>query len=450
MRPLLRHAPKALRVVGLLMVTVVAIGVMVLVTIKSGRPDPSQATEGMDDELPAVHAAVAVRDIEAEEVEVLDRYSGMIRPWERYLLAFEVAGRVNALGGNESGGPLDDGDRVSKGQVLARLDDRIFRARKSETAARLEQATSDWQRAKEVEERDIGAISDADVQQCLTAQAVAAAEHAMAVKNLDDAVLVAPVDAMISRRLINVGESVAPHTPAFELVELDRVLLVLGVPESNIAELQARMREVQRNQGLQDATQPDEALQFRAYVRQIDRNRYGESRPPLVGRVYRIGETADNRTGLFEVEVELPNEAGLLRPGMIARADLVTGRRRGYRIPASSVVFRTEGGRADNPGEVKASVFAFEEEPLDAAASTEPGTPALGRARRVDLIQWIEQRTDVIVLEASGPCEKLVWRGQHRLTDGQRVQRVPFEEPGGDAAGPDRALQPRTVQAMSK
>ena len=40
--------------------------------------------------------------------------------------------------------------------------------------------------------------------------------------------------------------------------------------------------------------------------------------------VYHIAEVADEQTGLFEVEVLIPNDQGLLRPGMVATADLVT------------------------------------------------------------------------------------------------------------------------------
>jgi RND family efflux transporter MFP subunit len=301
---LVKLTRKALRIGSLVAVTALAIGLMGLVSTGSLNLSDSEKTDGQAEGLLAVQPVVVeVMEIKEERAEILDLYSGMIRPWERYTLGFETAGRIESLGANLSGLPLDDGDSVTKGQLLARLDDRVLRARESETAARLEQATSDFDRVKKVESQKIGAISDADVQQRLTALATAKAAHEMAVKNLEDAQLVAPVDAVVSKRLVNPGESVAANVPTFELIEVDRVLLVLGVPESDIPDIQTRMRQVQRNRSLPDKTGIDEEdLEFEARVTLIGRNRFGKE-VELAGTVYRISETADDRTGLFEVEV---------------------------------------------------------------------------------------------------------------------------------------------------
>ena len=51
-----------------------------------------------------------------------------------------------------------------------------------------------------------------------------------------------------------------------------------------------------------------------------------------------------------------------------------------------------------------------------------------GRARRVELNQWVEQRENVVVTQATAPIHWLIWRGQHRLTDGQLVERIPLEQ----------------------
>lgn len=427
---LVKLTRKALRIGSLVAVTALAIGLMGLVSTGSLNLSNSEKTDGQAEGLLAVQPVVVeVMEIKEERAEILDLYSGMIRPWERYTLGFETAGRIESLGANLSGLPLDDGDSVTKGQLLARLDDRVLRARESETAARLEQATSDFDRVKKVESQKIGAISDADVQQRLTALATAKAAHEMAVKNLEDAQLVAPVDAVVSKRLVNPGESVAANVPTFELIEVDRVLLVLGVPESDIPDIQTRMRQVQRNRSLPDKTGIDEEdLEFEARVTLIGRNRFGKE-VELAGTVYRISETADDRTGLFEVEVELSNKDRKLRPGMIARVNLVVSRVDGRSIPTSSMITPSESEARQASGAMEEFVFTFE--PLSAAESVDdrPTEEMRGRAHRVELKQWVEQRENVVVTQATAPIHWLIWRGQHRLTDGQLVERIPLEQP---------------------
>ncbi len=426
---LVKLTRKALRIGSLLAVTALAVGLMGLVGTGSLNLSNSETTDGQAEGLLTTQPVVVeVMEIKEERAEILDLYSGMIHPWERYTLGFETAGRIESLGANLSGLPLDDGDSVTKGQLLARLDDRVLRARESETAARLEQATSDFDRVKKVESQEIGAISDADVQQRLTALAIAKAAHEMAVKNLEDAQLVAPVDAVVSKRLVNPGESVAAHVPAFELIEVDRVLLVLGVPESDIPDIQTRMRQVQQNRSLPDKTGIDEEdLEFEARVTLIGRNRFGKE-VELAGTVYRISETADDRTGLFEVEVELSNKDRKLRPGMIARVNLVVSRVDGWSIPTSSMITPSASEVRQASGSMEEFVFTFE--PLSAAESVDdrPTKSMQGRAHRVELNQWVEQRENVVVTQATVPIHWLISRGQHRLTDGQLVERIPLEQ----------------------
>ncbi len=102
-------------------------------------------------ERPAVVAApkplVATQQIPVKLCEVTSKLSGKVRSWEGYSLGFEVPGRVLELGQNAAGEPLDEGDVVTAGQMIARLDDRIYAARKDEAVARYEQAASDFARS---------------------------------------------------------------------------------------------------------------------------------------------------------------------------------------------------------------------------------------------------------------------------------------------------------------
>ena len=369
-------------------------------------------------------ALVEVAPVSPAVREVTIRYSGKIEAWETYSLGFEVPGRVAELGADAAGDPLDDGDRVSAGQVLARLDDRVYRAQLSEAVAQFELAASDLQRSRRVRENSPGAISEADFQNDVTRVAQAKAAQAIAEKNLQDAVLTTPVSGTIVRRMVEAGESVGAHEVVFEVVENDRLRLVVNVPEARVRELELRRREVQRLRR-SEAPPPDpEAAVFRARVRLEGADLYGKPWPSIEAEVYRVAETADPVTGLFEVEVAIDNREGLYRPGMVATAEVVTDRLLAYEAPEPAVMFR----------DGTAYLFTVDDEstPLSVmfwdAAST-----SVQRARRIVLQRWVDQGDHLLIPADDVTIDSVVTRGQQRLRDGQLVRPV--------GAGPAAATQ---------
>ena len=399
------------RIVGLLVVTGFALAVAIAVTAGGWGREAIRAGDRSSVAIP--DTPVSAKRIELEPIEITDSYSGMIRPLERFSLGFEVAGRVIALGKNDKDEPLDEGDHVTAGQVLAKLDDRVLLARRDEAKARLkdatprlEQAQSDLKRADELKRRSPRAITEAKYQGYVTQLAVAEAQlemakaqFAMAEKNLEDATLTSPVDGVISKRLINVGESANPHQTVMVILQVDRVLLIAGVPEAYVGEIQVG--------------QP-------VHVELLAPNRFRQRRPELSGRVYRVAEAADDTTGLFEVEIALPNPDGTLKPGLIGVAHIVVDRIQGFRVPMTCAVFRD--------GET----YLFT-------------VGADGKAHRLDLDHWIEQGSHLILSELTPESRTVVVRGQHRLVEGRKVCEVQL--PGDATVKLDPDVSVRTPAA---
>jgi len=175
-------------------------------------------------ELPTANAPkapVSIQSVESELCEITATYAGKIRPWETYSIGFESPGRVVSLGENSAGESLDEGDRVTAGQVLAMLDDRVFRAQRGEAVARVEQAASDLKRAQRIRNSNPKALTESQLQRLVTDQAMARSQLEVVSKTLEDATLKSPVDATISKRMVNAGETVTMQEIAFELVEND-------------------------------------------------------------------------------------------------------------------------------------------------------------------------------------------------------------------------------------
>lgn len=422
------------RFTGLIILTAMALAVAAMVVTSGWRPDGLPENHKYAD---ADLVPVSVIEVRPELVEITDSYSGMVRPLERYSLGFEIAGRVVPL---EDGRFPDEGHRVSQGQVLAKLDDRAFNSQLQEALAQLEhakaqieqanaqieeaharqrKAISDLARGEGLKARGPGAIAEAEYQGYVTAVAVAKAQVAVAGaqltaavagretanaripiarKNVEDTTLLSPVDGVISKRLVNPGESVNPHQAIMEVIQAERgsgqvaVLLVVGVPEAFVSEIRP-------------------GLPVR--VELLARDRFRRERPCGQGRVYRVAEAADQTTGLFEVEVSLPNRDGCWKPGLIGLAHIVLNEVRGYRIPMTSAVFR----------EKEAYLFTVDEQ---------------GKAHRLDLQSWIEQGPDLIVPDLPANRRTVVSRGQRRLVDGRQVTivKLPDEGPSGPSPSP--------------
>lgn len=416
----------------LVAVTAFAIGMMWYLSAKQQRVGKhSQPRVRPLSTVAAPKALVAIEPLQVQTCEISSTYAGKIQAWETYQVGFEVSGRVFNLGENEAGASLDDGDHVVAGQVLAVLDDRVFRARKSEATAQVEQATADLRRAEQIRATNPTALTESELQRLVTEVAMARAQQEVAIKNLEDTTLTAPVDATISKRMLKTGESVSAHQIIFELVENEEVLLVVDVPESHIRELEARMRTVEKNLTDSNDQLEDEDRVFRAHVQLEGRDRFGTAWPPLLGEVHRIAEVAHPRTGLFSVEIRLANAKRLLRPGMVATADVVTARIPGYRVPEASVLFRQR----------RAHLFSVVKEPTEMEMLYwNLGPVDVYRARRIDLVQWIDQGEHIVLPADTADLDSVVVRGHFRLANSQVVRVVNLSEL---SPGEIRASAPR-------
>jgi len=367
------------RFVGLLIVTACALVVAITVTAGGLGRNSRLSDEDRAGTIP--DTPVSVINVQLDSIEITDSYSGMLRPLERFSLGFEIAGRLVALGTNEAGKPLDEGDRVAAGGVLARLDDRVLLARLKEAKARREQAQSNMRRAQELKDRPTKVITETEYQDRVTELALAEAQFESSEKNLEDATLVSPVAGVISKRRINVGESVNPQQTIIEIIQVNELLLVAGVPEAYVGEIRTGQT---------------------VHVELLARNRFRRKRSDLSGRVYRVAEAADDSTGLFDVEILISNSQGKLKPGLIALAHIVVAEVQGFRVPMTSAVFRDE----------ETFLFTVDE---------------LHKAHRLNLTDWIEQGPDMILRELPPTQRRVVVRGQHRLVEGRTVRLVPAD-----------------------
>jgi multidrug efflux system membrane fusion protein len=278
---------------------------------------------------------VKVRTVEKTSGAALARYSGSLEPIARVDMAFRVGGYVEALGEIVAEGgkrrPIDKGDFVTKGTVLARIRSSDYAQKVATARAGISEARSEAKLADAELERskrlfDSKAITKAELD-ALVARAESAranvdgalARSGEAGIALDDTVLRAPMDGVILARQIEVGTLVAPGQQAISVADTRTVKAMFGVPQALVEKLHI-------------------GSPLSVYV-----GHDGESKSlekVIAAKVTRIAPSADSNGRVFSVEAALANEAGTLRPGSVVSVHVpdATLSRASMAVPLSAIV----------------------------------------------------------------------------------------------------------------
>ena len=178
---------------------------------------------------------VTVAQAVQERVDAIETTVGRLEATEAPALAAETSGRVVRLF-------VDGGSVVKQGQILAELDgepQRLAVASARASVERLEALLANQQRTvKRYQELRSKAVSESMLEEAIAQQSAREAELndararlAEAQYRLDRTRIKSPVDAIVERRLISVGDFVSPGTPVVTIVGRDRMRVVLPFPE---------------------------------------------------------------------------------------------------------------------------------------------------------------------------------------------------------------------------
>ncbi|MCK5688106.1 efflux RND transporter periplasmic adaptor subunit [Myxococcota bacterium] len=305
--------------------------------------------------------------IEVESVTLSDlrdsiTLPGVAKASQSTRLSTSAGGKIDWMG-------VDVGDRVKKGQLLAKIAADLAKARLAQAQAQLTSAKSQYERLKKLHARDLASL--ANLQKAEVAMRGAEAAAAMSQIHARDALMVAPHRGYVASRFASAGEQAAPGAPVLEIAELDPIKVTIQVPEKDLPFIQ-----------------PGLAIQAHA-----------DAFPNEVfeGEVSRIGVLGHKFSRTMEVEVVIPNPDTKLRPGMLARIRLTR------RIIENIPVVRRDAIIEDDQGR---AVFLEED----------------GQVRRVAIELGPVEGDKVAVTQGLHEGDLLVVTGQRFLTHGEAVK----------------------------
>jgi len=250
-------------------------------------------------------AEADVATVRAAEIGLVLRANGTLRAIQQTSVRAKVAGEIVEVA-------VREGERVSAGQLLAKIDRSEYVSRLQDRQASLEAsraqavfAESTRRKNEELLQKKFisaqaydNAKSGADVS--ISQRQALEAQLALAQKALDDTLVRAPLTGWVAERAVQPGDKTAVDGRLFTLVDLSRLELEALVPANEIARVAVGQA-------------------FSLVVAG-----YGKQR--FEGRVARIGPMAATGSRSVPIYIEVANPDSALKAGLFAEGTLSIGR----------------------------------------------------------------------------------------------------------------------------
>jgi membrane fusion protein, multidrug efflux system len=221
---------------------------------------------------------------------------------ESTMVSAEVAGRVAEI-------RFSEGQPVKKGAVLVVLDAAVAQAELSQARANLALAQSRFDRSSRLQ--NAGFVSAEAREDASNALKLQQASVELAQAKLDKTRVVAPFDGVIGLRSVSVGEFVTPGQHIAPLEAVSMLKVDFRLPERNVADVKVG----------QTLTLSVDAMPGRTFE----------------GVVYAVSPLIEAGGRSVLVRARVDNAAGLLRPGMFARVQLITSESMALVVPESAL-----------------------------------------------------------------------------------------------------------------
>jgi len=209
--------------------------------------------------------------------------------------AFAEADVIAKVGGEIRELLVEEGEEVSRGQILARLDGERLRLELNESEAKLRKLQRDYERNIDLQAK--GLISDGDFEKIKYEMEALEAAFNLASLELDYTQIRAPIDGVIAERFVKLGNSISGGEALFRVTGLDPLVAYLHVPEREF-------RHIGPGQPV--------GIEIDALA--------GE---PFAAAVSRVSPVVDPQTGTFKITVEIVDKTRRIKPGMFGRISVI-------------------------------------------------------------------------------------------------------------------------------
>ena len=289
---------------------------------------------------------------------------GSIEPWTRLQLMSKLGGTITEV-------LVQEGDTVQKGDILAHIEAKDYEIALSRAEAAYKLAKSEYERDKSIYDKGVIPTSALDANK--TNMQTAMADYEKAKLLYSRTTIISPMDGVIRHMYAKIGLQLSVGDPIAEILEIDRLKGVVGIPESDVI-----------------ATRKLERVNITI---QALNNR------KISAKTHFLSPSPENIARIYNLELEIDNREGDIFAGMFIRADIVKETiENAIAVPFYSVISRND------------EQFVYVEE------------NGVARKRIVHLgimEKWMVQITDGLQ-----PGDRLLVEGHRDVEDYQKVKIV--------------------------
>lgn len=304
--------------------------------------------------------------MELAPVTLRDRINlpGIVEPWIRFDIVAEVRGEVKRK-------RMDSGAAVRAGDVIAELDQRDYEIAVTAARASYDTALASLKRIEKLYAQKLASRSQMDD---ITAQTERfKAELDAAVLNLERCLIRCPVSGILNRVYVEQGQYVNVSDPVAELMDLDRVKVSVGIPESDVSAVAAVDEFEVRLDALAGKT--------------------------FTGRKHFLSSAGDSDARLYKLEMAIDNPDHEILSDMFARVDIVKQRLENVlAVPLYSLITVNE----------QQTVYIVKED--------------VAHVRKVKT--GTQEGWRMQITEGLEPGDRVIVVGHRRVSDGQKVNVI--------------------------
>lgn len=269
---------------------------------------------------------------------------------------------------------VKEGQKVSKGQRLAKIDDGGLSSQVAQQEAQLALAKTTFERQKRLWEQKIG--SEIQYLQAKTNFEAAKNATQQLRSQLNKTIITAPFSGVIDDIISDPGQVVSPgQTPIIRLVNLSNMYVKADIPETYLRNV---------NKGTQvNVKLPSIGKEFTGTVRQVSNY-----------------INPNNRS--FEIKVAIPNEEGLVKPNLIATV-------------------KVNDYTAEDAITIPQNILQENAEGETIAYLYKPVNDSIGTAKRIILDTGLSYENQTQVMSGLKKGDTIIIEGAKTLRDGQKV-----------------------------
>lgn len=250
---------------------------------------PEQESTAIAQEAPPVKVVqVSVETVKSKKMVETFTLPGSLEAWEDLTLAAELNGAIRWIGPEE-------GDPLKSGQDILKIDTDTLQADYERHRISFEIKQRKFDRYEKLVSQQLVSQQELDDMKYSLEEVRADLRHSELM--LLKGVLRSPVVGVLDDLMVDRGEYVVTGQPMARIVQVDRLKVMVDVPEKDVSYLKV-------------------GDDIRIVGAVID----GKEAVTTVGRIQHIAYTADPATRTYRAKIAIDNKDGVLRPGNIVRA----------------------------------------------------------------------------------------------------------------------------------